>query len=327
MKKLVLCAVVFVMLVFFVHFSIADNLYCPGDDDFPEDLGADGQGCYGESGSYSCCSNYICMEGNNCHCRDAEVSGWTCTPADGVTTTTTVPDSYNCIAYSNDCTRCLDCGDHHCYGKDSHSCGYCEDTGNCVIGYSTGPDDGSCSGPNWAWNYNECPSSPPPSVCGSGDCEGLVSGNECDSDGDGNLDGECDDSCQCINKCNEVSDQTCGVCIFTGCGYCKGTKGVPPSCRSGTSSGPYYDPNSDCGQWVWIYSNCPSDEPSPPSSVCGPGDCEGKSPGDTCYIASGGATVVTGECNSQCQCEYPSSGGDLCSGIKECDQCVVKCKN
>jgi hypothetical protein len=187
-KRIILfITLILLSVIFFPKLLIAENLNCPTPNDFPNYCGAHNQGCCGETGSYSCCSNYICMEGYNCHCRDAEVPGWDCSLADGIyittttiggtttttsgsTTTTTEDYGHDCANYHDDCYNCLE---HDMSGPGS--CGYCVDKQKCIQGASDGPwhvyTIEECG--TWIWDSGDDCTSTPPEECSKGSCVSM----------------------------------------------------------------------------------------------------------------------------------------------------------
>ncbi|MBI5512975.1 MAG: hypothetical protein HY909_04360 [Deltaproteobacteria bacterium] len=133
---------------------------------------------------------------------------------------TAVADAGPCMA--NSCGTCTPMG----------SCGWCRTAGRCRMGTSSGPDDRSCPGTDWAWVPSACIAPP-------------------DAGPDATPDVPMVDPC--------LSNSGCADCASRlGCGWCRGIN----RCVTGTTSGPA---RGECSGEAWNFftSSCP-----PPPDPC-----------------------------------------------------------
>lgn len=141
----------------------------------------------------------------------------------------------------------------------SSGCGWCETSGTCAAGSSSGPGVGTCA--RWNWLPSECAA---PSSCAAAGCDSCTALPGCGwcassgacvlGSGAGPSSGSCADyryyPSQCAVTPPACAATGCAACTaLASCGYCETTGG----CAPGTSSGPSV---GSCAAWRWLSGDC-----------------------------------------------------------------------
>ncbi|NCQ59467.1 MAG: hypothetical protein GW913_02210 [Myxococcales bacterium] len=282
----------------------------------------------------ACDDGFVCGMGRCTAAVDCGGDGQTCCAGDvctgalaceaGVCTTATPPPPPPTECGYATCGECT----------ANYPCGFCGDTGSCMVGSGTGPDTGSCT--DWKWLESDCTvAPPPPPTCTASTCDGCVGSTGCGFCGDtgscaagsstGPSAGSCTDWKWLALDCAPPP-----TCVHSDCGSCTGEYpcgfcGDTSSCQAGSSAGP---DTGSCTDWKWLVSECTAPDPCVGASTCGGctdilecGYCASTS---SCVV--GGPTgPSTGSCadwiytGSECTCAPVTSSctaaADCCTGL------------
>lgn len=228
----------------------------------------------------ACDDGFVCGMGRCTAAVDCGGDGQTCCAGDvctgalaceaGVCTTATPPPPPPTECGYATCGECT----------ANYPCGFCGDTGSCMVGSGTGPDTGSCT--DWKWLVSEC-TAPDPCV-GASTCGGCTDILEC---------GYCASTSSCVvGGPTGPSTGSCADWIYTGseCTCAPVTSSCTAaadcctglSCRAGATFG------ARC--CVEAAASCTTG-----ADCCGYMDCVG---GTCACRVAGRACLDTGDCCS-----------------------------